>query len=410
MHRLTRKGKAVTAGLDVGTSNMVVVARANASDRVVGMGWCTSLGMRKGIVIDVDGAAQSVRRAVEMAEESAGVRINSAYVGFSGHGVNVLSRRADISISRVGKITNGDVNHLMNLMYRVEVPAGRRVLQVVPVVFEVDGVPGTGNPVGRTASSLAVETRVITVDSQLVDQLLLCIRAAGIQVAGVTLNPLVAAPVVLNNIERELGVALVDLGGGSTAVAVFNCGILVDLAVIPVGGEHITSDLDIGVRTSLAAAEEVKRDVGLLPGERTDYIELPSVAKGASHRVRMDKVLKIIESRVLEILDLVKQKIDQLSAGQALPAGVVLIGGGARLKGLPELAARVLCLPVRLGAGEITGVDEPDSCAARGLVIYDAGRVTGRESQGLAAAAGGSRLGAKGVLELFEHLRRSYPH
>ncbi|RKO67447.1 cell division protein FtsA [Desulfofundulus salinus] len=397
-------GKEVVAGLDVGTSSMVaVVARVADPERVAGVGWCPSLGMRKGIVIDLEGVAQAVRRAVEMAQEATGCRIGTVCVGFSGHGVNVLTRHADITIGHGGKITTGDVADLIQILRQVEVPAGRRVLQVVPVEFMIDGVPRRDNPVGRTGSKLSLEARVVTVDSQIVDQLVTAVEAAGLRVVEVVLNPLVVAQGVLSTVERELGAALVDLGGGTTAVTVFKGGTLVDMTVIPVGGEHITSDLAIGVRTSLDAAEKVKREIGLLPQEAV-FVELPSMGGLASRRASLATIRQIIESRVLEILDLIKQNIDRLARGKALPGGVILAGGGSCLKGLPDLASRVLQLPVRVAT------TEPDWQAARFLARHMAAWVARRENYRLAVAAGEFRFEPRGVRQIFAHLRRSYPH
>ncbi len=397
-------GKEVVAGLDVGTSSMVaVVARVGDSERAAGVGCCPSLGMRKGIVIDVEGVAQSVRRAVEMAQEAAGVRISTICVGFSGHGVNVLTKYADISIGQGGRITTGDVADLMEILRLVEVPAGRRVLQVVPVEFAVDGVPMKDNPVGCRGSKLSLKARVVTVDSQLVDQLVAGVELTGLRVEEVVVNPLLVAQGVLNTVERELGAALVDLGGGTTAVTVFKSGTLVDMAVIPVGGEHITSDLAIGVRTSLEAAEKVKREVGLLPQEAV-YVELPSMGGLSSRRASLSTIKQIIESRVLEILDLVKQTIDRLARGEVLPGGILLTGGGSCLKGMAELASRVLQLPVRVAT------EEPDLQAACFLARHAASRVGRQENRRLAVAAGEFRFGPGGVREIFTHLRRGYPH
>ncbi|AEG14747.1 cell division protein FtsA [Desulfofundulus kuznetsovii DSM 6115] len=397
-------GKEVVAGLDVGTSSMVaVVTRVADPERAAGVGWCPSLGMRKGIVVDLEGAAQAIKRAVEMAQEAAGYRIGTVSVGFSGHGVNVLTRHADITIGHGRKITTGDVADLIQVFRQVEVPAGRRVLQVVPVEFMIDGMPRMDNPIGRTGSRLSLEARVVTVDSQVIDQLVAAVEAAGLRVAEVVLNPLVLAQEVLSTVERELGAVLVDLGGGTTAVTFFRGGTLVDMTVIPVGGEHITSDLAIGVRTSLDAAEKVKREIGLLPQE-TVWVELPTMGGQASRRASLVTVRQIIESRVLEILDLIKQSIDRLARGRALPGGVVLAGGGSCLKGLPDLASRVLQLPVRVAT------TEPDWQVARFLARRAAAGIARRENHRLAVAAGEFRLGPRGVRQIFAHIRRSYPH
>ncbi|SHF24493.1 cell division protein FtsA [Desulfofundulus australicus DSM 11792] len=391
------------AGLDVGTSSVVaVVTRVADPERVAGMGWCPSLGMRKGIVVDMEGAAQAIRRAVEMAREAAGCRIGTVSVGFSGHGVNILTRHADITIGNNKKITAGDISTLMQLIRQVEIPAGRRVLQVIPVEFKVDGLPVRGNPAGRTGSRLSLEARVITADSQMVEQLVTSVESAGLRVKEVVVNSLVLAREVLTTVERELGAVLVDFGGGTTAVTFCKGGAPVDLCVIPVGGEHITSDVAIGVRTSLEAAERMKKEIGLLPQE-AKWVELPTMDGRASRRASLALVRQIIESRVLEILDLIKQSIYRLAPGEALPGGVVFTGGGSLLKGLPDLASRILQLPVRV----IT--EGPELQAARLLARRAAVEAAGQGEQKLAVAAGDFRLGARGVKQIFEYIRRGYP-
>ncbi|MGB9802722.1 cell division FtsA domain-containing protein, partial [Desulfofundulus sp.] len=252
-------------------------------------------------------------------------------------------------------------------------------------------------------SRLSMQARLVTVDSQMVTQFIKTVEKAGYQVSEVLINSLVVAQGVLSTVEKELGTALVDLGGGTTAITVFKRGTLVDMTVLPVGGEHITSDLAIGVRTSLEAAEKVKRDIGLLPQEGFS-VELPSMGGLASRRVSLAVIRQIIESRVLEILDLIKQSIARIAPGNELPGGVVFTGSGSCLKGLADLASRVLQLPVRLASAE------PESQAARFLARHAVTWVSRRENQRLAVAAGEFRFGPRGMRQIFAHLRRNYLH
>ncbi|OAT81798.1 cell division protein FtsA [Desulfotomaculum copahuensis] len=361
---MARKGKAVVSGLDIGTSGMVTAVPGveRALDLPVGIGRCPSLGIRKGLVVDHEAAARSIRRAVDAAAEAAGVRIDTVCAGFSGYGINVIRRRADITLRRT--IMPGDINHLLNLARRVELPAGRQVLHVVPVDFILDGVPGIKNPLGKPAVHLGVAACVLTVDSRLVGQLLLALKCAGVRVAELCLNSLAAGEAVLKGVEKELGVALVDLGGGTTGVTLFCDGGFWDQEVLPVGGEHITSDLAIGLRVSLAMAGEIKHRAGLSAGP--EKVKLPGQQPVAAH-----EIAEIIQLRVQEILDIVKQTILRLSAGRTLTAGVVLTGGGVLLEGLPEMASRVLDMPVRVGVPDCPPPwNSPDLAASWGLAAY----------------------------------------
>lgn len=361
---MARKGKAVISGLDIGTSGMVAVVTGvgRDPDMPVGIGRCPSLGMRKGLVVDHEAAARSIRRAVDAAGEAAGVRVNTVCAGFSGYGVNVIQRRADILLRHT--ISLDDVNHLLDLVRRVDLPAGRQVLQVVPVDFILDGTPGIKNPLGKTAQRLCVVARVLTVDSQLVSQLLLALRCAGIRVAELWINGWAAGEAVLKNVEKELGVALVDLGGGTTGVAIFCDGNFFDLEVLPVGGDHITSDLAIGLRVSLSEAGEIKHRGGLRP-------DVGKMKISGQQPVAEHKTAEIVQLRVQEMLDLIKRTIMRLSAGKSLTAGVVLTGGGALLDGLPEMASRVLGMPVRVGVpGYPSPLNGPDLAASWGLAGF----------------------------------------
>ncbi|WP_027717339.1 cell division protein FtsA [Desulfovirgula thermocuniculi] len=382
--------KVAVAGLDIGTSRVVAaVARSAAPGRSPVVGACPSLGVRKGVVVDVDGVARAVRQAVDLAARAAGVRVDAVHVGFSGQGVNVLTRRAEVPLGPQGRVTAGDVADALQMLRCADVPPGRIVLQVLPVEFSLDGVPFKGNPVGRRCSRLVLEARVITADSQLVERLIEGVTKAGLKAVEVIPGPVVAAEGVLRAAEKELGAALVDMGGGTTAVALFKGGALRDMAVIPVGGDHITADLAIGLRTSLGEAEEIKRGLGLEPragaglaGEKGRDAGGVPVRAGTPFLAGdgLQAAGQIVAFRVQEILELVRETLGRLAGGPELPGGVVLCGGGSLLRGLAERAPGVLGLPVRVA-------QDPDVQAACWLArraVKRAG-LEGRRRQGIAA-------------------------
>lgn len=382
--------KAAVAGLDIGTSKVVAaVVKTAAPGRSPAVGACPSLGVRKGVVVDADGVARAVKQAVDLAARSAGVRVGAVHVGFSGQGVSVLPGRAEVPLGPRGRVTAGDVADALQMVRQAGVPPGRTVLQVLPVGFSLDGVPYRGNPVGRRCSRLVLEARVVTADSQLVERLVEGVSRAGFKTVEVLPSPLVVAEGVLRAAEKELGTALVDMGGGTTAVVLYKHGALRDMAVIPVGGDHITADLAIGLRTSLGEAEEMKRELGMGagagegPGEggRRTAGELP-VQLGSPLLVEgsLQAAGQIVAFRVQEILEIVRETLGWLAGGRELPGGTVLCGGGSLLKGLPQAAAGVLGLPVRV-------VPDPDVQAACWLArraLKRAG-MEGRRRQGIVA-------------------------
>jgi len=384
---LARKGKAIISGLDIGTSGMVVLTVDGTRDvhTPAGIGRRPSLGMRKGLVVDEQSAARAIRCAADDAGAAAGIRVDTAWVGFSGCGMKVVQRRVGMILQRAADIS--DINNLINLARQVELPEEREILQVVPVEFILDGVLGVKNPLGRYAARLEIVASVVTVDSASLTRLLSAVQKAGIRVAGLSVNALTAGEAVLHSVEKELGVALVDLGGGTTGVTVFNDGNFIDAEVLPVGGDHITSDLAIGLRVSLTEAEEIKRLSGL-----SSYAGLVKADGGRFTAADCRKIVEIIQLRVQEMLDLIRRTIDRLSAGRSLTAGAVLTGGGALLGGLPEMTARVLGLPVRVGVPDFPSpLNGPDLAAAWGLAGY-ARRALFREQYGPVSAAWGREI------------------
>lgn len=355
---MARKGRRLIVGLDIGTSSVVAVIKdMDNPANIAGLGECPSLGIRKGVVIDIDAAAQSIKQAVESAQEMAGVNVAAVFTGFSGAGVKVVANRSGIALGKGRRITEVDISRVIRNVRVIDLPPGKEVLNIVPVDYSVDGVPGIKKPVGKSGSHLEIQASLLVVDSFLIEQLTACVNKAGYKVLGISANALVLRE-LLTTSETELGTAIVDIGGGTTGIAVYNRGFLVGMDVLPVGGEHISSDLAIGLRTTLSEAEELKREIGV-PDQTAlnsvKFLELNRVGGTGTNRVALKTAAEIIDSRLQEILDLIEQSIIALSNNSLLAGGVVLTGGQAGMKGFTELVSGRMKMPVRVGTLDISG-------------------------------------------------------
>jgi cell division protein FtsA len=355
----------VVAGLDIGNSKVIAfVARAGRPGVITGVGKSASLGMRKGMIYDPQLLASSISRAVEEASNIAGAKIQSVCAGIAGCDVRVITSQSRVSLKKNRQVKKRDIDNLLWHASQVGISDGYQVIQVIPKEFVIDDVLPVKDPVGMICSCLETKIKIVIVNNELIKNLILSLELAGLKVEKVALNLLVAAGEVLGEVEKELGVALVDLGGSTTGVGVFNRGGLVEMAVLPVGGEHITGDLAVGLKTSLTNAELLKRRVGLAGGEEQDR-EISAMT------------IQIIRARVEEILALVKEQVFKFTNGSTLPCGLILTGGGALLKEITEMSGRYFNLPARVGVPEAGTVGEIDSnpawSAGVGLIRYGEG-------------------------------------
>lgn len=354
----------VVAGLDIGNSKvMAFAARAGRPGVITGVGKSASLGMRKGMISDPQLLATSISRAVEEASKMAGAKIQSVYAGIAGCDVQVIASQSRIALKKKRQVKKREIDNLLWQAGQAGIPAGYQIIRVIPQEFVIDDALPVKDPAGMICSCLEMKVKIVIVNNELVEKLILSLELAGLKVKKVALN-LLAAGEVLGEAEKELGVALVDLGGSTTGVGVFNRGELVEMAVLPVGGEHITGDLAVGLKTSLTNAELLKHRAGLTGEEGQD-------------RDTYAVTIRIIRARVEEILALVKEQVFKFTNGSNLPCGLVLTGGGALLKGITELSERYFNLPVRLGVPEAGMLGEIDASpawsAGVGLIRYGEG-------------------------------------
>ncbi len=369
-------------GLDVGSSKVAALVGEVTPDghlQVIGFGVAPSAGIRKGAIIDIESTVRAIEAAVEKAEQMSGRPIDGGYVGITGTTISSLNNRGVVAVANPEKeITREDVERVLQAARVIALPADRRIIHVIPRQFIVDGNENILDPVGMVGARLEVETHIVTGNFAAIQNLLKCCERAGFRVQELVLNAYASGEAVLFPAEKELGAVVVDIGGGTTDIALFDQGSLWFTSVLPVGGDYITSDLAVGLRTPLSQAEALKKEFGgalssLAPD--SEFVEVASVGGGQVRRVSRKMVAEIIQARVQEILGLVKNQIDSTGYRGLLPGGVVLTGGTALVEGIVELAAEELQRPVRLGYPEGVGgladvVRSPVFATGVGLLRY----------------------------------------
>jgi cell division protein FtsA len=373
------KRSSLVVGLDIGTYKVsAVVAEAGEEGiEIVGVGTAPSRGLRKGVVVNIDATVDSIRRAVAEAEVMAGCEIHSVYTGIAGAHVKGFNSHGVVAVKGM-EVSPGDVERVLDAARAVPLPMDRQVLHVLPQEFLVDEQDGIKEPVGMAGVRLESKVHIITVSITSTQNVLKCCERAGLHVAGLILEPLASAEAVLTPEERELGVALVDIGGGTTDVVVFHAGAVKHTAVLPLGGNHLTNDIATGLRTPFAEAEKIKQRFGCALSSlvsRQETIEVPSVG-GRGPRVLSRQILsEIIEPRVEEIFSLVAREVARSGFEDLLASGVVVTGGTTILEGVPELAEQVFHLPVRRGVplhvgGLVDVVSSPMHATGVGLILF----------------------------------------
>ena len=369
--------------IDIGTTKIcTLVAQINANDEleVLGVGVAPARGMQKGMVVNIDEAADAIRASVQRAERISGRRVTSALVGITGTHVQSVTNTGTVTITRSDHlISDEDVERVIETARTtVAIPANREIIHVIARTFTLDGQEGVKNPVGLYGFRLDVEAHIITGAINSIQNLTKCLDIVGIRVDNLVLEPLASAEAVLSDDEREAGVALVDIGGGTSDIAVFTGGSVTYTAVIPVGGHQFTQDLVIGLRTPQAAAEQAKLEKGSVEAASIpadENISIDVFGHGEPRQVPHRLMNEILRMRATELVELVQAALNRSGYGALLPAGIVLTGGGSNLNGLAQLAQEMLQTPVRVGAPEgVTGlvdtVTGPAYATSVGLLLW----------------------------------------
>ena len=367
--------------IDVGTTKIcTTIAEAGESGlQVVGVGLTTSNGLHKGIVVNINDAKVAIRESVSKAEQSCGYKVESAYVGVTGRQVASLNNQGVVSINRNDRLVRSDdLKRVLQSAQSVQVPSDRKLLHVIPRSYAVDGQAGVKNPVGMHGFRLDVETHVITTAISSIQNLAKCIRGIGIDIDDLVLEPLASGEAVLSEEEKQAGVMMADIGGGTTDIAIFKDGAIWHTAILPVAGYQLTRDVAIGMGLPFDVAEQMKRKYGsVIPayeGSKTDHTQ--KIAQNG-HGINYQDMNDIIRARVEEILRLIMLELPRSEYEATVPAGLVLTGGSSNLPGIDTLGREIMPIPVRIGVpARINGISDilqnPAYATSVGLLLWGA--------------------------------------
>jgi cell division protein FtsA len=390
-------------GLDIGTTKIAAIVGEVTEEGIdiIGIGTAPSRGLRKGVVVNIDATVQSIEKAIEEAEHMAGCEITSVYAGIAGGHIKGLNSHGTVAV-KDKEVRDGDIARVIESAKAVAIPMDREIIHVLPREYVVDEQDGIREPLGMAGVRLEAKVHIVTAAVTSAQNIVKCCNRCGLQVADIVLEPLASAEAVLHEDEKELGVALIDIGGGTTDIALFTEGAIVHTSVLPIGGNHLTNDIAVGLRTPLESAEKIKQKYGcaltsLIDADET--IEVPSVG-GRSPRVLPRSVLgEILMPRVEEIFEYVRKEIVKAGFEDMLASGAVLTGGTTVLEGMAELAEEVLGLPARRGAARNIGglvdvVKSPSYATGVGLVQYGA-----KQQRATGGPSGKHATGDRGLLK-----------
>lgn len=371
----TKKNR--VAAIDVGTTKVCTIMADTVGNslRILGVGVAPSRGLQKGLVVNFEEAKASIRESIKKAEQSASYKLESAYVGITGRHISSVNNKAVIAITRNDRMVHpSDLKRVLDVAKSVKIPSEQELLHVIPRTYAVDGQEGVKNPVGMHGFRLDVETHIISAAVTSVKNLTKCIRAIGVEIDDMVLEPLASAEAVLSEEEKMKGVMIADIGGGTTDIAVFKDNSIFHTSVLPVAGYQITHDISVGLDLSWDLAETMKKKYGnVTPGDDDSGNDTTITTDGhsASYRDLSD----IIKMRVEELLRLIVLELPQSDYSRLVPAGLVLTGGGSNLPGIAELAEQITKLPVRIGVpqnlyGVADSLNDPAYATAVGLLMW----------------------------------------
>lgn len=377
----SKKGGEILVGLDIGTTKICAIVGELTDEGIdiIGIGSHPSKGLRKGVVVNIETTVQSIQRAIDEAEAMAGTEITHVYTGIAGGHIKSFGGRGVVAL-KDREVKEADVARVIEQAKTVNIPVDREVIHVLPQEFIVDDQSGIREPLGMTGARLEAKVHIVTGAVASAQNIIKCANRAGLNVADIVLQPLASSEAVLTEEEKELGVCLVDIGGGTTDIAIFQNGSIVHTAVIALGGHNLTNDIAVGLRTPTEHAERIKQKYGCALTnmvDKSEMIEVPSVG-GREPRVMGRQILsEILEPRVEEIFQLVHHEVERNGFSELLTSGVVITGGSTLLPGMTELAEEIMGVPVRRGVprgigGLVDVVKSPVYATGVGLVVYGA--------------------------------------
>ncbi len=375
-----KQDKGLTVALDIGTSKIAaLVGEFNESGEmeVIGFGTHPSRGLRRGVVVNIESTVKSIQQAIEEAEAMAGCKIHSAFTGIAGSHISSLNSHG-IAAIRDGEVTQHDVTRVIDAAKAVAVPANQQILHILPQEFIIDQQQGVKEPIGMSGVRLEAKVHIVTGAVSAMQNISKCVRRCGLQIGDIILEQLASSYAVLSEDEKELGVCLVDIGAGTTDVAVFSEGAIKHTSIIPIGGDHVTNDVAIALRTPSQFAEQIKIESGAATTDEIDAnekVSVPGVAHRSDRKISRKLLAEVMSARYQELLQLVLLELQQAGLTQAIPAGIVLTGGASKTQNLLLLAEKVFHMPVRLGLptrvkGMTDICDNPSYATGVGLLVH----------------------------------------
>ena len=372
--------KSLIVGLDIGTSKVVAIVGEVTPENeieVIGIGSHPSRGLKKGVVVNIESTVQSIQRAVEEAELMAGCQIHSVYAGIAGSHIRSLNSHGIVAI-RDKEVSNADVERVIDAARAVAIPADQKILHILPQEFIIDNQESIREPIGMSGVRLEAKVHMVTGAVSAAQNIIKCVRRCGLEVDDIILEQLASSTAVLTDDEKELGVCLVDIGGGTTDIAVFTEGAIRHTAVIPIAGDQVTNDIAVALRTPTQHAEEIKLKYAcaltqLASPEET--IEVPSVGERADRRLARQTLAEVVEPRYEELFTLVQAELRRSGFEDLCAAGIVLTGGSSKMEGAVDLAEEIFHMPVRLGAPQYVGglvdvIKNPIYATGVGLLLF----------------------------------------
>jgi cell division protein FtsA len=402
MKKMT-ESKDLIVGLDIGTSKIVaLVAEATPEGglNIIGMGQSPSRGLKKGVVVNIEATVSAIQRALEEAELMANCKITHVYTGIAGSHIKAQNSSGMLPI-RDREVSQADVDRVIEIARALNIPADQQVLHVLPQEFIIDGQDGVREPLGMSGVRLEVKVHIVTGAVSAAQNIVKCVRRCGLEVKDLVLQPLASSHAVLNDDEKDLGVCIVDIGGGTTDIAVFTRGAIQHVAVIPIAGDQITNDIAMTLRTPTREAEDLKIQHGIALRQLADpkeMIEVPGIGDRGPRMLSKQLLSEVIEPRVEELFSLVQAELRRSGFEEQISSGIVLSGGSSLMKGMVELAEEVFHMPVRIGVPEYIGgfserVRNPRFATGVGLLL------TGLEKHEIDQAARIQGASFKQILE-----------
>jgi cell division protein FtsA len=371
--------KNLVVGLDIGTSKIVAIVgevKADGTLEVIGMGRHPSAGMKKGMVVNIDATVDAIKRALEEAELMADCTISSVYTGIAGSHIRSTNSRGMVKI-KDKEVEQSDIDRVIETAKSVSLPGDQQMLHVLEQEFCIDGQDGIKKPLGMSGMRLDVEVHIVSGATAAVQNIMKCIHRCGLEVHELILQPLASSKAILEENEKELGVCIVDIGGGTTDIAVFTNGAIRHTAVIPIAGDQITNDIAMALRTPTQDAEDIKMKYGCALRQLADeqQIEVPGVGERGPRMLSRQTLAEVIEPRIEELYSLVQAELRRSGFEDLLSSGIVITGGSSAMQGMVELGEEIFHMPVRLGVPKYVGgladvVKTPRMSTGVGLMLY----------------------------------------